>query len=127
MLGTRVTSFAFGFACASGLTMYKLKEEIWSSHKILADQVRRPSLRRSTPKRPLPRARRPPRAREPHRTHRPPRAPADDRGEPWNRLVTVDDRLPLTLPRRPPPAPHAQQCASTEARLSKLEMAASKQ
>lgn len=41
MLGTRVTSFAFGFACASGISMYKLKEDIWSSHKILADQVRR--------------------------------------------------------------------------------------
>lgn len=40
MLGTRVTSFAFGFACASGISMYKLKEDIWSSHKILADQVR---------------------------------------------------------------------------------------
>ena len=40
MLGTRITSFAFGFACASGISMYKLKEEIWSSHKILADQVR---------------------------------------------------------------------------------------
>lgn len=40
MLGTRITSFALGFACASGLSMYKLKEEIWSSHKILADQVR---------------------------------------------------------------------------------------
>ena len=39
MLGTRITSFAFGFACASGISMYKLKEEIWSSHKILADQV----------------------------------------------------------------------------------------
>ena len=38
MLGTRITSFAFGFACASGISMYKLKEEIWSSHKILADQ-----------------------------------------------------------------------------------------
>jgi|SaaInl25SG_5_DNA_1037380.scaffolds.fasta_scaffold77404_1 hypothetical protein len=45
MLGTRVTSFAFGFACASGISMYKLKEDIWSSHKILADQVR---LARST-------------------------------------------------------------------------------
>lgn len=41
MLGTRITSFAFGFACASGLSMYKLKEEIWSSHKILANQVRK--------------------------------------------------------------------------------------
>ena len=41
MLGTRITSFAFGFACASGISMYKLKEDIWSSHKILADQVRR--------------------------------------------------------------------------------------
>ena len=40
MLGTRITSFAFGFACASGISMYKLKEDIWSSHKILADQVR---------------------------------------------------------------------------------------
>ena len=39
MLGTRITSFAFGFACASGISMYKLKEEIWSSHKILAGQV----------------------------------------------------------------------------------------
>ena len=43
MLGTRITSFAFGFACASGISMYKLKEEIWSSHKILADQVRPPT------------------------------------------------------------------------------------
>ena len=39
MLGTRITSFAFGFACASGISMYKLKEDIWSSHKILAEQV----------------------------------------------------------------------------------------
>jgi len=38
MLGTRITSFAFGFACASGISMYKLKEDIWSSHKILAEQ-----------------------------------------------------------------------------------------
>ena len=38
MFTTRVTSFALGFACASGISMYKLKEEIWSSHKILADQ-----------------------------------------------------------------------------------------
>lgn len=39
MLGTRITSFGLGFAVASGLSMYKLKEEIWSSHKILAEQV----------------------------------------------------------------------------------------
>jgi len=38
MWGTRVTSFALGFAAASGLSMYKLKGEIWSSHKILAAQ-----------------------------------------------------------------------------------------
>ena len=49
MLGTRITSFAFGFACASGISMYKLKEEIWSSHKILADQVR-PQTRTITPR-----------------------------------------------------------------------------
>ena len=47
MLGTRVTSFAFGFACASAISMYKIKEDIWSSHKILADQVRATSRTRS--------------------------------------------------------------------------------
>ena len=52
MLGTRITSFAFGFACASGISMYKLKEEIWSSHKILADQVR--PLTRADPDRRAP-------------------------------------------------------------------------
>jgi hypothetical protein len=30
---------------ASGLCMYKLKEEIWSSHKILAEQVRASATR----------------------------------------------------------------------------------
>ena len=49
MLGTRITSFAVGFACASGILMYKLKEEIWSSHKILADQVRPRTLNPSHP------------------------------------------------------------------------------
>jgi hypothetical protein len=49
MLGTRITSFAFGFACASGISMYKLKEEIWSSHKILADQVRPTNPKPITP------------------------------------------------------------------------------
>ena len=67
MLGTRITSFAFGFACASGISMYKLKEEIWSSHKILADQVR--PLTRADPdrrRRRLAPTRRTPRPSEDH-------------------------------------------------------------
>lgn len=51
MLGTRVTSFAFGFACASAISMYKIKEDIWSSHKILADQVRATSRTRDPTRR----------------------------------------------------------------------------
>ena len=51
MLGTRVTSFAFGFACASAISMYKIKEDIWSSHKILADQVRATSRTREPTRR----------------------------------------------------------------------------
>ena len=100
MLGTRVTSFAFGFACASAISMYKIKEDIWSSHKILADQVRATS-----------------RTRDP--TRRADVSPTSD--------LTL---APYSSPHTdiPPPASSSHpKCASTEARLSKLEMTVSKQ
>ena len=92
MLGTRITSFAFGFACASGISMYKLKEEIWSSHKILADQVR-----------PLTRA--DPRRRRLAPTRRTPR-PSEDHQIEFSPLASFSPlarRRPLTAPPSHPP------------------------
>ena len=89
MLGTRITSFAFGFACASGISMYKLKEEIWSSHKILADQVR--PLTRADPDRRAP-TRRTPRPSEDHQIEFSPLA-----------SFALARRRPLTAPPSHPP------------------------
>ena len=89
MLGTRITSFAFGFACASGISMYKLKEEIWSSHKILADQVR--PLTRADPDR---------RRRRLAPTRRTPRPSEDHQIEfsPLASFSLLARRRPLTAP-----------------------------